>query len=354
MVSWTEGKRMALRWYEGFETHRIASQLTRKYASTAGIGLVSSQAGRAGGFSASGAIVIVTKSLGLNNVWIVGFGLFVPANFAASTNGVYLERGALEQMSVRFSNSAGHFNLTVQRGATVLGTTTANFAYNQWHYFELKATVRTGTNGAYELRHNEVNVLSASGVNTANAALDGADIFALRCTNVSNRWDDIYICDDIDLGDGLPNNDFKGDSQIRGGLANAVGDVQQFTPGTGVTHHVLVDDAATSAPTDGTDVVHSDTNGHKELFGVGDLVAVNGNIYGLMIQSQLGMNAAGARTLKHVYRDLANAEFNPADFVVNSTAYTEFQDILPVNPISAVPWTETDINDAQFGVQVVS
>ena len=345
---------MALRWMEGFETHRISTQLSRKYASTAGIGSVTSQAGRVGGFSAAGQLVLVTKSLGLDNTWTIGFGLFVPANFTASTNGVYLEKGALEQLHVGFVNTAGSFNLTVQRGATVLGTTTSNFAYNQWHYFELKATVRTGTNGSYELRWNEVNVLSATGVNTANAGSDGADIFALRCTNVSNRWDDIYVCDSVDLGDGLPNNDFKGDSQIRGGLPNGVGDVQQFTPGTGTTHHTLVDDAATSSPTDGTDVVFDDTNGHKELFDFQDLAAVNGNIYGVMICSQLAMNAAGSRTLKHVYRNLANSEFNPGNFVVNSTTYTEFQDILPNNPISAVPWTESDVNDAQFGVEVVS
>lgn len=345
---------MALRWFEGFETHRVSTQLARKYASTSGIGGLTSEAGRVAGNAMSGQLVLVSKSLGLDNTWTIGFGLYVPANFTASTNGIYLEKGALEQMHVGFANTAGSFNLTIQRGATVLATTTSNFAYGQWHYFELKATVRTGTNGAYELRQNEINVLSATGVNLANAGSDGADIFALRCTNVSNRWDDIYVCDSVDLGDGLPNNDFKGDSQIRGGLPNAVGDVQNFTPGSGTTHHLLVDEPATTSPTDGTDVVHSDTNGHKELFGFGDLAAVNGNIYGLMICSQMAMNAPGARTLKHVYRNLADAEFNPANFVVNSTAYTEFQDVLPINPISALPWTETEINDAQFGVEVVS
>lgn len=346
---------MALRWFEGFETHRTTGLLARKYASTTGTTAVNTAAGRISGSSVTGQLVLVTKSLGLNNTWILGFGLFVPANFTASTNGIYLEKGALEQLHIGFVNTAGSFNLTVQRGATVLGTTTANFAYNQWHYFELKAVIRTSTNGSYELRQNEINVLSASGVNTANAGSDGADIWAMRlAANLTVRWDDIYVCDDVNLGDGLPNNDFKGDSQIRGGRPNAAGDVQQFTPGTGVTHHTLVDDTATAGPTDGTDVVFDDTNGHKELFEFEDLAAVNGNIYGLMIHSQLAMNAAGARTLKHVYRNVANAEFNPANFVVNSTAYTEFQDILPVDPLSTLPWTETNINNAQFGVEVVS
>lgn len=342
---------MALKWFEGFETHRVATQLARKYASTTGIGALTSAAGRVLGNSLQGQIVLVSKSLGLNNTWIVGFGLFVPANFTPSTTGMYLEKGATEQCSIRFSNTAGSFNLTVNRGSTVLGTTTANFAYNQWHYFELKVTARTGTNGSYELRHNEVSVLSASGVNTANAGSDGADIWALRChTNLSVRWDDIYVCDDT----GSDNNDFKGDSQIRGGHPNGAGDVQTFTPGTGVTHHLLVDEPATTSPIDGNDVVHSDTNGNKDLFEFGDLTAVNGNIYGVMIHSQLAMNASGSRTLKHVYRDLADAEHNPANFVVNSTAYTEFHDIIEQNPLTAAPWTESDINNAQFGVEVVS
>lgn len=346
---------MALRWFEGFESHRNAAQMARKYASTSGMGALNSAAGRVSGNSATGQLVMVTKSLGLNNTWIIGFGLFVPGNFTASTNGIYIEKGATEQVHIGFVNTAGSFNLTVNRGATVLGTTTDNFAYNVWHYFELKVVCRTGTNGSFELRQNEVNVLSASGINTANAGSDGADIWALRlAANLIVRWDDIYVCDDIDLGDGLPNNDFKGDSQIRGSLPNAAGDVQNFTPGTGVTHHTLVDDPATSSPTDGTDVVHSDTNGHKELFGFQDLLAVNGNIYGLMLHSQMAMNAAGSRTLKHVYRDLADVEFNPPNFIVNSTTYTEFQDIMPIDPNTALPWTETDINNAQFGVEVVS
>lgn len=339
---------MALKWIEGFETHRAGTQFARKYASGSG---GTSQAGRILGNSCSGQLVLVTKSLGLNNVWIIGFGLFVPSNFTASTTGIYLEKGATEQCSLRFVNTAGSFNLSLTRAGTVIATTTANFAYNQWHYFELKVTVRTSTNGVYELRQNEVNVLSGSGVNLANVGTDGADIWALRCAaNLSVRWDDIYVCDDTSA----INNDFKGDSQIRGGLPNGAGDVQTFTPGTGSVHHVLVDDAATATPTDGVDVVHSDTNGNKDLFDFQDLSAVNGNIYGLMVCSQMAMNAAGSRTCKHVYRNLANTEFNPANFVVNSTTYTEFQDMMEVDPISAVDWTETDINNAQFGVEVVS
>lgn len=342
---------MALKWIEGFETHRSSGQLGRKYASTTGIGTVTTQAGRVLGSAVSGQIVVVTKSLGLNNTWIVGFGLFVPANFTASTNGIYLEKGGSEQCSIRFSNTAGSFNLTVNRGGTVLGTTTANFAYNQWHFFELKVTVRTSTNGSYELRQNEVNVLSASGVNTANVGTDGADVFALRCAASLNvRWDDIYVCDDT----GAINNDFMGDSAIRGGLPDSAGDVQQFTPGTGVTHHTLVDDTVTASPTDGTDVVHSDTNGHNELFGFADVTSVNGNIYGVMVCSQMAMNAAGSRVLHHVFRDVANVEFDLPDFTVNSTAYSEFQDIMEVNPISTIAWTESDINNGQFGVEVVS
>lgn len=341
---------MALRWIEGFETHRAAPQLARKYSTASGTYV--SAAGRVLGNSCQlNACAMVTKSFGVGNVWIIGFALFVPANFTASTNGVYIEKASAEQCHIGFSNSAGFFNLTFQRGATVLGTTTSNFLYNVWHYFELKVTVRTSTNGSYELRWNEVNVLSGSGVNSANVGSDGSDIVAWRtvASGANMRWDDMYVCDDA----GAINNDFKGDSQIRGGLPNGVGDVQQWTPGTGTTHHTLVDDAATGV-TDGTDNVNSDTNGQKDLFDFQDLVSVNGNIYGLMLMSQLAMNAAGSRTLKHVYRDIANVEYNPANFVVSSTTYTEFQDIMEVNPNTAVAWTESDINNAQFGVEVVS
>lgn len=343
---------MTLKWIEGFETHRILSQLTRKYNSTSGSGAITSQTGRVAGFAISGQPVLVTASFGSpQNVGILGFGLYITANFTAGTNGFYLERGGVEQCSIRFSNTAGTFNLTLTRGGTVIATSTSNFAYGQWHFFELKVTARTGTNGVYELRHNEVTEFSGSSVNLAGSGSDGIDNIALRmAANIDVRWDDIYFCDD----QGSINNNFKGDSQIRGGLPNGAGDVQQFTLGTGATHHLLVDEAATSAPSDGTDVNFDDTNGHKELYDFQDLSTVNGNIYGLMLCSQLAMNAAGSRVLKHVYRDISNTEYNPANFTVNSTTYTEFQNILEQNPISAVDWTESDINNAQFGVEVVS
>ena len=343
---------MALKWIEGFETHRHLSQHARKYSNTTGSSTAISQSGRVLGNAQSGQMIYVTKSLGLNNTWILGWGMFVTANFTASTHGLYLEKASAEQVSIRFSNTAGHFNLIVSRAGTALATTTEDFAYGQWYYFEFKVTARTGTDGAFELRANEVTVLGpTTGVNTAAAGSDGVDVFAIRFgSNIATYLDDIYLCDDT----GAINNDFKGDSVIRGGLPNGAGDVQQFTPGTGSTHHTLVDDVATSAPTDGTDVNFDDTNGHKELYDFGNLTTVNGNIYGLMLCSQMAMNAAGSRTLKHVYRDISNVEYNPANFVVNSTTYAEFQDIMENEPITAAAWTETQINHAQFGVEVVS
>jgi len=348
---------MACVWIEGFETHLNASQQARKYASVSGSTI--SQPGRVFG-TAGGPLswVAVTPSFGTDNTMIVGFGFRFNAHSTllnTGSQGLYFERGVDEQAHVEFESTSGlGVRFHIKRGATTIATSSyTDFAV--WHYVEVKLVLRTGVNGSYELRINGVTDISGSGVDLADSGVDGADIHAWRFSaNVSTilRLDDMYVLN----GTGAVNNDFLSPSIVEGKVPNANGTTIQWTNnGTGDSF-TSVDDAFDQAPDDvgagGT--VGSDTNGQKDTYNFEDLTQITGTIHAVQLGIQLGMAAAGTRTVKTKYRDPSTTEADGDSHVVNSTTFDEFTQVFQENPVSAAPWDVADIDGGQFGMEVVS
>jgi len=350
---------MGLVWTEGFETHTNSGQVGRKYASSSGI--FATQTGRVFGNAGSiNASVYISQSFatGLADTVGIAFGLRLNAQVSglnSGSQGIYIERGSAEQIHLEVVSNAGSFELRVMRGATQLGVTSEAFAYAAWHHFELKATLHTST-GAFELRHNEVNVLSASGVNTAGSGSNQADIFALRFTTISAncQFDDFAVWSSAG---GVSPTDFIGDCVVEGVTPNANGTTIQWTndAGSGLNFQ-NVDDAGVSAPDDtgvgGTN--SSDTNGQKDLYAYSDLTQINGTIIGVAVYTQLAMASSGSRQVKLRFRDDGGAEGDGTTHTVVLTTFVEKIDMLNLNPATAAAWDVTDINGGEFGVEVVS
>jgi len=348
---------MAGKWLEGFETHTNTAQLTRKYETFTGS--VASSAGRVFGNSAGmNSTVAVTPSLGLSTTWITGWGMKITSqqtSLNSGAQGLYWEKSSTEQCHIEFVNNAGSFEVRILRGATTIATTSQAFAYGVWHHFELSVTIRTSTNGAYELRHNEVNVLSGSGVNLANAGSDQADIFALRFVN---NFSTTVFFDDINCKDSTTteNNTFLGDFVIEGKLPNANGTTIQWTNDAGSgSNFNNVQDSGASAPDEsgagGTN--SSDTSGQKDLYAFADLTEIDGSIAFVQVGVQLAMAAAGSRSVKIKYRDNGGTEADVSTVVVASTTYDEFFAVMDQNPAVPADWDVTDINGGEWGVEVV-
>lgn len=347
---------MAGKWLEGFETHTNATQLSRKYATQSGS--ITVGAGRVFGNSGGiNALVTVTPSLGLADTWIIGFGVRINSQqtgLNSGNQGIYLEKGATEQCHIEFVNNAGSFEVRLRRASTTIATTTSTFAYGVWHHFEISITVHPST-GAYELRHNEINVLSGSGANLANAGTSQADIFALRfSSNVAT----VFLLDDINVKDTTTSeaNTFLGDLVIEGRLPNGAGATTQWTNDAGSgSNWENVDDPANAAPDEtgagGTN--SSDTSGQKDLYAFEDLVEIDGDIAFIQVGVQLAMAATGSRSVKIKYRDDGGTEADASTVSVASTAYDEFSVVLDQNPAVPADWDVTDINGGQFGVEVV-
>lgn len=342
-----------LQFWDGFDLDYLVQHAVRKYAIATGGGAAA--AGRIFGNSVingGGAMVRRTQSFGVQSELVIGIGIFVPGNFTASTNGLYFLRGTTEQCSVRFVNTAGSFNLSISRAGTQIAVTSGNYAYNQWHYFEAKITFHTSA-GAIEIRHDEVVAVTASSLNTAGSGSNGADVFELNTTSAaaSVRFDDFYL---LDTTGGGPDNTYLGDVTIEDQLPDADGALIEWTLGSAGSHFQKVDDPANAVPNDSTDVVFSDTNGQREIFGFPSLVQTQGQIYGVMVNNQVAMNAAGSRVLKHKHRHTDATLSDGGNFTVNSTTYGGFYKMWLLNPATGLAWTNADVDGGQFGVEVVS
>lgn len=333
---------MALKWIDGGEVWADSGYWSRAYAS--GDATSSSDARLPPGTrSLSMNDHLKTPSLGVQNTWIVGFGL----KYSAGTFEWRCLDNDVEQCNLELVDNGSSFEIALKRGATTIATTAQAFSKSTWHYFELKVTVRTGTDGAYELRCNETTVLSGTGVNLADTGSDGCDAHSFG--HGTPLMDDIYVCDD----QGATNNDFLGDSVAVGLLPTADGATNDFAPSAGVDNYALVDDDEGIPST--ADYVASDTNGHKDLYEFEDLPATGlGSIYGVKVTMSAAMETVGNRTLKPKFRSSGGSEGDGGDFVVDGTTVLEHPEILETNPVTASAWTKSDIDGGQLGVEVVS
>ena len=108
---------MTLAWTEGFEIHQSMTYLARKYA--VGSGSFSTQTGRLFGSAGSGTnLILTTPSFGVENTWVVGFGIKI--NTSVPTTTITLLSGASEQCKLIPTTSGGGYVWVLKRGSTTI------------------------------------------------------------------------------------------------------------------------------------------------------------------------------------------------------------------------------------------
>lgn len=337
---------MALKWLEGFEIGRMKTELEDKYdvyngpANTGYAGRLAGNAGK--------PYNLTTPSLGSAATWITGFGF----NRASSALHYYIDiyLGASRQFTIQFfSNGVGtNYNIKLLRGATVLATGSTDLAFATWYYIELKVTIDPST-GAYELRINENVEMSDTGVNTAESGGANADVFHIR-NSFMQSFDDWYICDTS----GSTNNDFLGDCQIEGILPTAAGDKTEWSANPASNNYDRVNDPQNAYST--VDYVYDDTAAQGDLYEFADPGAITGTILGIALINFAALDTAGSRVVRNIFKtDGGGTEYDlTGSFTVASLDAAGFLMIEEENPDTSASWTESDLSNAQFGVEIVS
>lgn len=374
---------MALRWIEGFEGARNVTLFSRLYA--VGTGTIADETGFRSGSALSSANLKLTSVDLLSgaadeNVWILGFAMRLNASAGldpAATTIPYisLRSAAGEQLRFEFIGSndskpgGNYYLIRAKRGSTTLATTTdrfpGNLSDNQWIYFELKATVRTGTNGSFSLVYHKrrtKNITAAwdaanTGVNTANQGADGADRFELALTQspaTSIAVDNIYVCD----GSGSINNDRLGEVEIEAIDVSGDGATDQWDlAGAAASVEDAWNEQATiqSAPEDDKRT-SSASVGEIELAALGNPVQLRFvSIKGVQTAIYGRMESSGSRTIQFWYRRAAGpSEAGTASITFSSTALVGTADCRETDPNTSSPWTLTDVDGLQVGAKLTS
>lgn len=358
---------MVLRFIEGFDMDSATSATTdlyydRKFAVASGT--PNSASGLRAGFSiSSNSYKFTTPEYTDNGTWIIHWAWFFDSGIAVTSQeaGITLYRGGVEQLRLRLRShlaveNGNRYVIDVYRGATLLGTSPAFFA-DKWHTFEFKVDVHI-TTGSYELKANGTSVLSDAGpTNTADTGSSDADAFEFSCDNGGNvmRLDHVIVADDT----GATNNDFFGESMVLYALPDAVGDDSDWVASGGGAREALVNNGpiiSNIATNDATRIT-SETVNDEDRFSYDDLLTTWGipnatTLLGLQVESMVSMEASGTRDIRATFKDTGGTATTGTSAAVLGTSWVTEMQMWETNPVTAVAWTASSVNDGQFGIKV--
>lgn len=333
-------------WLEGFETDDTTALLSRKY-STSGSFTVGIGGGRLHGNSGTlNSAAATTPSFGVDTTYTVGFG-FKSSSFGSTSTFVQLMLGGNAVFTLMFNASR---QILVRRGGntgTLLETGTTQLPSGNWSYIEFKVTLSdNGAIGQYEVRIDTLLEMNNGGANvqTTPTGFNGADQF--RMSQLA-AVDDIYVLNSNASGA----NDFLGDTVMEGLLATAAGASTQWSV-TGTANNFT----AVSDSNDNT-YVHSDTNGQIDYYEFENLAFITGSIHAVQCTMHSSMElGSGSRVIRGRFRDSGGASGAFPNVTINGTSIAGYSAILENDPSAAAPnpWSITEINNGQFGLEVVS
>lgn len=238
------------------------------------------------------------------------------------------------------------------RNGTTLATGSTSLSVSTWYYIQWKLTI-DNTSGLSEVLIDGNTEISFTGDTQATALntikqlnIEGEyDPFNDRGSTFSE--DDIYV---LDTTGSAPTNDYLGDVRVEALFPNGNGNSSQFigSDANSTDNYLLVDE---TAPNGDTDYVESATVSEKDTYAYTNLTPTAGTVYGIQLLPYARKTDAGTRKIASIAR-LSGTEVNSADGTL-STGYKYFPDIRETKPGGGT-WSISDVNSAEFGVEVTA
>lgn len=268
-------------------------------------------------------------------------------------------------MQFQDSNGVAHLNfkiltagtIEVRRGnnsGTVIATSTFVYTVGTWVHMQIKFVIDDAS-GVVQVRFNGsgTNDIDFAG-DTRNAGLAsvasvlfGVIDTAINSTGAPHDFDDLIF---HDTTGSAPENTWLGDSEVAYLFPNAAGDSSQGTIGgssPAATRHESLDE---TPPDEGVTTVEFTSSGDLLLMNYQDLAITAGTVYAVIPVPRAQKTAAGNRQFRPVSK-LAGVTMNGSNFVLSTSWVTFVPDVWHDDP-SGAAWTATNINSAQFGVQL--
>lgn len=234
--------------------------------------------------------------------------------------------------------------------SVLLGTTSVPvITANAYQHVETMVFF-SNTVGTVEVRVNGVTVLSLTGIDTVNTANVECSQVTIQCGCtglsiqhfVTSDIDDIFAWDDSSSY----NNAFIGDRRVLTLFPDSNTATADWTAVGAASGYLCIDEAN---PNDDTDYITAATVGQVSQFGLQNLPAgisvVNAVV---MVERARKTDAGTANTKVSVVSGASSAA--GADKPLTEI-YTYRQDVFQTDPVSAAPFTPTEVNNLQFKVE---
>ena len=357
---------MAIEWMDGLEAIANTQDINRRY-SIVSTDTTPSYAtpGRLGWgrmISENSQVTLETPALKGGDLATrrAGYSFYVDTPAAGGDDNVimYFADGAgTRQVQLVIDSSddgTGLFSLSVERaeGSPVsLGSTGEVFPYATYLHIELEVTIHNSA-GAFELRVNQVDRLSDSGIDTqvtGNATCDRVAFGTHKAT--SCRIDDFHGNNDI--GD---NTGFLGEQQIESpGAPASEGDADDWVPSSGTDNALMIDEHDTTPADDAATHIASGVDNQEDLYNYPALTNIPaGAVTAVNIRTQAALTVVGSRDFRHRVKQGAVTADGGGSQAVTGTGYGFFEDFMDEDPTTTTAWTKATVDSAQFGEKSVA
>lgn len=273
-----------------------------------------------------------------------GFGAAFGGTYQTNVRHVVLcanTDGSITVYRTRF----GGFDKTFPLGTTAVGV----LSLGAWNYIEVK-TILSDTAGEVTIRVNNSIRLSLVGINTIDNIYNDPTVAVLHGIYFGESGScGAAIFDDVYASYG-PDADFLGDIVVETLYPNGNGTYGEWrgNDGNSVDNYLLVDEAG---PPNSSDFVRSSVPGQRDTYLMSNLANLTGNIRGVAHVSVGDRDTSGGAGCK--IRGISRGSTDTKTDVLNlaSTLTVNFDRVYPVNPETGNPWTVTEVNNLQGGLQ---
>lgn len=235
---------------------------------------------------------------------------------------------------------------------TLIGNTGFVPPIGLWFYFEAKILFSTGSTGRVDIQLDSTPFTSYVNVKTANTGVTsfkGWRVSALSQFTSGYTIDDVYMADNLT---GLV-TDFTGEVRVQTMLPDAEGFQNDFFPSTGTNNAANVNLARTSW-VETTPTARYNFAGNVndiDLYSIGNFT-IAGTIFGVQANLSHRKDDVGIRRVAPIVRTGGNIYVGTD--VPQYSDYTWAGSIWEINPALALSWNLTELNQAEFGIKIVS
>jgi Tfp pilus assembly protein PilX len=240
-----------------------------------------------------------------------------------------------------YSTTLGGFEVR-RNGTLVASSANALVVGGSWYHLEAQITVDNA--GSVVLILNGVTVINVSGVDVQATANAYANEFVLRGASsaISRAYADLWVRNGADASSSL------GMVKAEAFFPTGDGALTDFTPDSGSTHYTRVDEAT---PDGDTTYNESSTAGHRDSFTFQPFtLSAGGAIALVQVASTIRKTDAGARSIKLFTRISATNYDGSAQTIADS--YLIYVEHWLLNPNTVATWTESGVNNGEFGYKL--